>query len=453
VATDDVCFAGAFEQARLIRERELSAVELISLTLSEISRREPSLNAYRVVFAESAIAAAEAFDAGRHDDRALPLGGVPIAIKDDTDVAGAVTAWGTDTDLGICDSDAEVVMRLRAAGAIIIGKTNVPEMTAWPWTSSATWGVTRNPWDHTRTPGGSSGGSAVAVATGMCGVALGSDGGGSVRYPAALTGVFGFKPQRDRVPLSPHDGAWNGLLVYGPISRTVHDAAVFMDATAGTRLVETIDAPKRALRIAVACNAPRNSLVRLSNTAREAVDSTAQLLAGLGHTVVEHDVDYGTVMREATLRYAEGVRVDVGTRPNPEALEPSTRRLARMGRVVEKAARRAVSAEPTLAARINRVFDTADVLLTPMAGSPAPLADGPLGRGLLWSMRHSNVSAWAVPWNVIGQPAASVPVGFDADGLPLSVQLCGPRDSEALILNVSRQVECAHPWAHQRPPA
>ena len=241
----------------LVREGQISAVELISLTLSEIERRNPTLNAYRVVFHDSAIAEARAFDARRNREALALLGGVPVAIKDDTDVSGVATAWGTSANDGPASADAEVVARLRSAGAIVVGKTHVPEMTAWPWTSSVTWGVTRNPWDLARTPGGSSGGSAAAVAAGMCGVALGSDGGGSVRYPAALTGSFGLKPQRDRIPLAPHDGAWNGLLAYGPISRTVHDAAVFLDATAGTQLVDAIERPRGRLQIAVALNAPK----------------------------------------------------------------------------------------------------------------------------------------------------------------------------------------------------
>jgi amidase len=448
----DVCFAGAFEQARLIRDGELSVVELVSATLGQIERSDSDVNAFRVVFDEGALAVARKLDAAPSGDPAR-LRGVPVAVKDDCDVTGEVTAWGTDAYGHAAVRDAEVIRRLRAAGAVIIGKTHVPEMTAWPWTSSTTWGTTRNPWDLARTPGGSSGGSAVAAAMGMCGVALGSDGGGSVRYPAGLCGVFGLKPQRDRIPLDPHVGAWNGLLAIGSLSRTVRDAALFLDATAGTATASTLSTPLRGLRIAVSFDPPRGSFARLHTDARRAVEATAELLSTLGHRVFEGPVDYGNTMWQSTLRYLDGVARDVDTLAHPQRLDPATRRLARLGSVLPKrAVAHAVAAQRTIAACINRAFESADLLLTPMAGQPAPEADTTQNRGVMWSLLHSNVAAWAVPWNVVGQPAASIPAGFDTDGRPLSVQLCGPPNSEGTVLNLATQIEAARPWAHHRPP-
>jgi amidase len=434
----------------MLRTGDVSAVELVSATLGRIERVDPFVGAYRVVLGEAALADARRFDAASPTDTGGPLGGVPVAIKDDTDVHGEVTAWGTDAYGPAANADAEVVRRLRAAGAIVIGKTHVPEMTAWPWTSSPTWGQTRNPWDTSRTPGGSSGGSACAAATGMCGVALGSDGGGSVRYPAALTGLFGLKPQRDRVPLAPHVGAWHGMLVYGPLSRTVRDAALFLDAIGGTDTMRALERPRLGLRIGVSMRPPRGSLAGLGPEARRAVTDTADLLARLGHHIVDREVDYGPVMRHSTVRYLSGVHQDVSSMPRPRRLAPSTRRLARLGRAAAGAARSAKTCEGDLAVRINRVFDDVDVLLTPMAGA-VPRLDDVGHRGVARSLRHSNVAAWAVPWNVIGQPAASVPAGFDADGLPLGVQLCGPADSESLLLNLAAQIEAARPWSDHRP--
>ena len=198
----ELAYAGAGEHARLIRDGAVSAREVVEATLARIDTSNPHLNAYRVVFADRALTEADHADALHAAGEDRPLLGVPVAIKDDADVAGEVTAWGTDAFGPPKLVDSDVVTRLRAAGAIVIGKTHVPEMTLWPWTASITWGAAHNPWDTQRTPGGSSGGSAVAAATGMCGVALGSDGGGSIRYPSALTG-----PTRRGL-----SGHWSGRL-------------------------------------------------------------------------------------------------------------------------------------------------------------------------------------------------------------------------------------------------
>lgn len=454
----ELAYAGAVHQARLIRAGEVSARELVEAVLARIEILNPRLNAYRVVFTERALVEATAADALRSAGQDRPLLGVPVAIKDDIDVAGEVTAWGTDAFGPPKPVDSEVVTRLRDAGAIVIGKTHVPEMTLWPWTASKTWGAARNPWDPERTPGGSSGGSAVAIATGMCGVALGSDGGGSIRYPAALTGVFGIKPQRDRLPLGPdHRDAWNGLTVYGPLARTVRDAAAFLDATADPRpeggFVSALGASRQPLRIAVSFKPPPLSLARLSDERRDALEQTADLLRSLGHEVFEQEVDYGfNAMANVSVRYIKGLRDDVATMSRPERLERNTRRLAALGRRLPEtwlaSARRN---ERALADRMNRSFDRADVVLTPIAGGPPPVITRVEGHGLARSLYLSNAAAWAAPWNAIGQPAASVPVGFDSSGLPLAVQLCGRPSDEATLLRVAAQLEEARPWAHRRP--
>src|ERR1700750_2217622 len=205
----DLAYAGEARQARLIAAGEVSARDVVTATLDRIERLVPQLNAYRVVFAERALAEADAADARRRARDAPPLLGVPVAIKDDTDVAGEATARGTEaSDLTPRARDAEVVRRLRAAGAIVIGKTNVPELMIWPFTETPAYGITRNPWGLDRTPGGSSGGppggssgaSGAAAAAGLCGAALGTDGAGSIRIPAAFCGVFGLKPETGRVP-------------------------------------------------------------------------------------------------------------------------------------------------------------------------------------------------------------------------------------------------------------
>ena len=455
----ELAFAGAVEQARLIRVGDVSARELVEITLRRIDTLNPLVNAFRVVFSERALEAADRADAHRASGEERPLLGVPVAIKDDVDVAGEVTAWGTDAYGPPKTVDSEVVIRLRAAGAIVIGKTHVPEMTLWPWTASQTWGVVHNPWDAQRTPGGSSGGSAVAAATGMCGVALGSDGGGSIRYPSALTGLFGMKPQRDRVPLGPdHHDAWNGLIVYGPLARTVRDAAAFLDATGDDLpaggFTAALATPFDSLKVAVSFKPPPGSFARLTDERRAAVAETAVLLRALGHDVFEQEVEYGFgEMMNLSVRYLAGLNHDVATMARPERLERKTRRLAAVaGRIPRSALARARTREAAIANRMNRVFERADVVMTPIAGGPPPTIADVADRGLVRSLNASNVVAWAGPWNVIGQPAASVPAGFDAEGLPLAVQLCGRRGDEATILRLAAQLEEARPWAGARPP-
>src|SRR6202011_478341 len=226
--SSEIAFAGASEQARLLAAGAITAPALLELYLQRIKLLDNKIRAYRVVLEESARVEAAAAQRRLDSGDRRPLLGVPVAIKDDVDVAGEVTTMGTSAHGPPKDEDAEVVRRLRAAGAVILGKTMVPELCIWPFTESLTFGATRNPWDVDRTPGGSSGGSAAAVAAGLAAVALGSDGGGSIRIPSTWCGLYGIKPQRDRVPLAPHHGAWNGLSANGPIARTVADAALFL---------------------------------------------------------------------------------------------------------------------------------------------------------------------------------------------------------------------------------
>src|ERR1700751_5359887 len=215
----------------MLAEGPIPAPSLLEIYLDRIARLDPQLRSYRVVLAntarQEALAAQRRLDAGER----LPLLRVPVAIKDDVDVAGEMTTCGTSAVSTPSTRDAEVVARLRAAGAVIIGKTSVPEMMIFPFTETVTFGATRNPWDTALTPGGSSGGSGAAVAAGLAPLALGSDGGGSLPIPAGWWGRVGVNPQPGRVPLAPHDGAWCGLSVNGPLARSVKDAALFLDVT------------------------------------------------------------------------------------------------------------------------------------------------------------------------------------------------------------------------------
>jgi amidase len=451
----DLCFAGAAEQARLVAAGEVSARELVEASLERIWQVDPELNAFRVVLAHRALTEADQADARRGAGDRRPLLGVPVAIKDDTDVAGEVTAFGSLAHGGPQQRDADVVRALREAGAIIIGKTHVPELTIFPFTESLAFGATRNPWSLDHTPGGSSGGTGVTVATGLVGVGLGSDGGGSIRIPAAFCGLFGIKPQRDRISLGPKREVWHGLGVLGPLARRVADAALFLEVGAGGGgFVEAAAREPGRLRVAVSTRLPPGALARLGSEQRGAVEATAELLRSLGHEVAEREIDYGpAAWLNLTARYLRGIHDDAHAMPHYERLERRSRSMARLGALVPTSQlAKARAGEAAIAARVNAIFDHADVVLTPGPSGP-PFEVGQFqGRGALWTL---NAVASRVPWygvfNATGQPAASVPSGFDAAGLPLAVQLVGRPGDEATLLSLAAQIEQARPWADRRP--
>jgi amidase len=469
--TTDLAFAGIAKQAELIAAGEVSSRELVDLYLERIARFDPQLNAFRIVFEERARMEADQADARRRagsPPAQRPLLGVPIAVKDEIDVAGEVTAQGTNAYGDPKQADGEVVRRLRAAGAVIIGKTNVPELCIWPFTETATWGATRNPWDLQRAPGGSSGGSAAAVAAGLVGGALAGDGAGSIRIPSAWCGLFGLKPQRGRVSMSPRAEGWHGLTVYGMLTRSVGDTALFHDVASGATEVDRAHAPAPEvpfaqsartppgrLRIALSTRVLPGVIPRLDAERERALRETAELLRSLGHEVVERDPDYGLGALPAVIaRYLRGIHDDAQAMPHPDRLERRTRATARLGGLIPPTLlQRSRAAEGELTMRLNRVLEDHDVLLTPATAMGAPRIGQLQGRGALWTL---NAVIGMVPynaiWNVTGQPAASVPAGFTGDGLPLAVQLVARPNEEATLLSLAAQIEAERPWAQRRPP-
>jgi len=464
----DLAFAGIARQAQLIAAGEVSSRELLETYLERIARLDGRLNAFRVVFAERALLEADQADARRGAGGGRPLLGVPIAVKDNLDVAGEVTTVGTNAQDEPARADSEVVRRLREAGAVIIGKTNVPELCLWPFTETATHGTTRNPWDPQRAPGGSSGGSGAAVAAGLVGAALASDGAGSIRIPAAWCGLFGLKPQRGRVSMMPAGRSWFGLSVNGVLTRRVLDTALFHDAVAGTPEDEPDRAPAppvpfaqaaatrpQGLRIAFSRRVPAGALSSLDRDAARALEDTVELLRSLGHQVSEHDPAYGLdAIPSVLVRYLSGAREDAGKLQHPERLERRTRAMVRLGSLVPASLlQRFLAGEAEQAQRLNAVLVDHDVLITPATATPPPRIGQLQGRGALLTL---NAVAGMVPyngiWNVTGQPAASVPAGFGADGLPRAVQLVGRPNDELTLLSLAAQLEAERPWAEQRPP-
>jgi amidase len=431
----------------------VSPRELVEAHLGQIERVEPGLNAFRVVLAERALAEADQAAARGRAGDARPLLGVPVAVKDNTDLAGEPTTYGTGAYGDPASADSEPVRRLREAGAIVVGKTLLPELALWPFTESATWGVTRNPWNPAYSPGGSSGGSAVAVAAGMAAAALGSDGGASLRVPAACCNLFGLKPQRDRISMLPDREHWHGLTAFGPLTRTVLDGAIVHDVLAGggPSLAEAARRPPGRLRIAVSCKPVLWS--KVAAELRDAVQETAELLRTLGHEVAERDPDYGEIRPLVVPRYLRGAYDDASRMAHPKRLERRTRRMAAFGRAVSPAVvARVRVAEAARTRRINRIFEDVDVLLTPTTARPALELRRFEGRGALWTFNGIAAFIPFTPqWNLTGQPAASVPAGFTDEGLPLGVQLVGRPNDEETIVSLAAQIESERPWSERRP--
>jgi amidase len=452
----DVAFAGVARQAELVRAGEVSSRELVELYLERIERLDPKLNAFRVVMGERALAEADQADARRRGDDERPLLGVPMAVKDNMDVAGEISANGGRSHGGPASEDNDLVRRLRQAGAVIVGKTHLPELAIMGVTESTTFGMTRNPWDTGRTTGGSSGGSGAAVAAGLVAGATASDGAGSIRIPAACCGIFGLKPQRDRVSLLPDREHWHGLSVYGFHSRRVEDTALLLDVTADRRpqrpFAQAATTPPGPLRVAVSFRGTVPT--RIHREVRRGVEEIADLLGSLGHEVVHSNPPLGDIGNSVIPRYFGGIAEEARRVAHPERLERRSKGYARMGAPYRGALMRRIRAdEARHRERIGRLFENHDVLVTPVAATPPVEVGRWEGVGALRAFVGQLITyPFAAVWNATGQPAAAVPAGFTSDGLPLSVQLIGRPDDEATLLSVAGQIEAERPWADQRPP-
>lgn len=442
----------AAETAAAVRAGTTTAVAETQAALARIAALDPDLEAFQVVRAEKALAEAAEVDARVAAGEHLLLAGVSVAIKDNIPVAGEPMREGSAaTSAEPQASDHEVVARLRAAGAVIVGITRVPELCVFGTTDSV-YGTTRNPHNPERTSGGSSGGSAAAVASGMVAVAHAADGMGSIRIPAANCGLVGLKPGAGLVPADMGAHSWFGMSENGPLATTVQDAALLLSVMADRPALADVAAP-RALRVGLATGIP-TPLARLDPEWKAAADRAAASLRDAGHEVVELVIPYPTDPLPVLARWFAGAADDAAHEGlDVRRLEPRVRSHVRAGRVLRRLGALRSGPVDRLRARVEAATADVDVILTPGLAQPGPAADGWHRRSWVANLRANiGYAPYAALWNLLGWPAAAVPAGWhEGAKVPLSVQLvahpAAEGAGEALLLSVAAQLEAANPWA------
>ena len=470
---DDYDLLDATGQAELVRRGQVAPIELVEAAIDRIERTNPSLNAVVTpMYDEARQTASDQAPTG-------PFGGVPFLLKDFlAEYAGVRFTEGSAflSDY-VPAEDSELVKRYKRAGLIVVAKTNTPEMAIGATTEPRLFGPTHNPWDTTRTPGGSSGGAAAAVAAGVVPMAHGNDAGGSIRIPASCCGVFGLKPTRGRNPLGPHYGdVFSGLVAEHALTRSVRDSAALLDATSGPAtgepywtepplrpFVEEVTAPPGRLRIALTRHTPLGT--ELHPDCLAAVDETASLCAGLGHEVVEAapSTDWETLWHSFTSMVASGTAWGIrdwarrtGREPDQEDFEPFVWEFAKRGRqMTAPDYLLAVQDLQRLSREVAALFDDYDLWLTPTLGQPpVPLDTLTYSGGDPFELRRrvADFSPFTYISNVTGQPAMSIPLHWSADGLPIGSHFVGRFGDEATLFRLAGQLEAARPWRERRPP-
>ncbi|MFF5372721.1 amidase [Streptomyces sp. NPDC013187] len=437
----------AAEISAAVREKRVTPREVVAEHLARIERLDGRVGAFRAVRAEAALAEADEV-AARGDFAELPLAGVPVAVKDNLAVRGESRRIGSaatpDTPAA---RDHVTVARLRAAGAVVVGVTNVPELCVFG-TTDGVLGIARNPWDPTRSAGGSSGGSAAAVSAGMVPIALGNDGMGSLRIPAANCGLVTIKPGQGVVPAGEGDSTWFGMAENGPLATTVEDARLMFSVLAGIQ-PGPVPAPGD-LRIAVSLRSPLAG-VTISRPYAAAARDAAGLLMRAGHQVRRADPPYPMSLATTSLtHWTAGTAADA--RPlDPRLLTRRTRVHARLGRFFLRTVSSGASRE-RLRRRLEPFFAEHDVLLTPALARRSPKAGPWHERGWLSNvLANTNYSPLTPAWNLTGWPAMSVPCGTLPSGAPCAVQLVGRPGTESQLLSLAGQLEERNPWQRTAP--
>jgi amidase len=467
----ELLFKPASELAALIHANKISSAELVGAALERIEALQPSINAFAHIDAEGALAVAETISS----DDPRPFAGVPIAIKDTAAVAGMPYTIGSDIfgDF-VPGHDAFLVRRLRDAGFVIVGKTSMPEFGILPVSEPRRFGPVRNPWDTDRTPGGSSGGAAAAVASGMLPLAHGSDGGGSIRIPASCCGLVGLKPTRGRVSRGPEQGD-DFLVQDGMLTRTVAETAELLDVLSGYEVGDATWAPPPQEPFAAAVERDPGRLrigfttegaieAPLDPACEQAVRDAAELLGELGHEVEEVAAPWGgdELLHVFTAVFGTPVAMGIyfggvvtGREPSAELVEPLSWTMWERSRARTALDYLLARTRLTNVSRgIIALWKRFDVLLTPgLAERPVRIGEIDACSDDPWEdfRRSGRFTPYTAIFNVTGQPAISVPLFQGDDGLPLSLQLAGRPADEATLLSLAAQLETARPWADRRP--
>lgn len=464
----DLCFTPATELAAAIRAKHVSPTEVVEVVLDRIATVNPSINALVTVTEDQARAAARDVEARLARGETLgPLAGVPITIKDLVMVKGVRTTWGSRIfERFIAPEDAPSVERLRAAGAVIVGMTNSPEFGYKSTTDNPVFGATRNPWSLDHTPGGSTGGGAAAVAAGVGPLTIGTDAGGSIRIPASCCGIVGFKPTLGRVPMAPVYGGLETLSHAGPMTRTVRDAAVMMSVIAGPDPRDLMSLPDDGTDWAGAADGGLAN-VRAGWTPDWGYAAVDPEVRRITESAVREFEDTGVRIESASPRFSDPSEAFGALFPASVAArlvgylpEWRTRMDPGLVRYVELGQRssavefiQAANVRRTLNDAFREFFQTHELLLTPTLAAP-PL---PLGRHTYGEIGGNPVGplgwlAFTFPINMIGYPAITVPAGWTASGLPVGLQIIGPRFADASVLRAAAAYEARRPWAGRRPP-
>ena len=466
---DELCFMPATEMAAAIREKRLSPVEAVDAILDRIEEINPRINAYVTLTAAAARNAARAAeDAVAKGKASGPLHGVPVSIKDLVFTRGIRTTFGSKLyEDFIPDEDCALVEKLKAAGAIILGKTNTPEFGLIANTDNPVFGPSRNPWNLNRTPGGSSGGAAAAAAAGLGPLHSGNDGGGSIRIPGSFCGVYGLKPQFGRVARQPAIHGWETLAHEGPITRTVADAALMLSVMAGPDNRDRLSLPAGEIDFVNAARgdvkglkvawSPDLGYAPVDPEVRAITQKAARQFEDLGCKVEEISADFPDTEADWLVIVSSEIAAATGERREEweEVMYPYYRGFITMAdNFTAQDLAMAQFQREELWAKIHRIFETYDFLLTPTTPVAAFDIETPLGPTEIdgQDIAPTAVACFTLPFNFTGQPAATVPCGFTSEGLPVGLQIVGRRYDEATVIRASAAFERAFPWADKKPP-